>query len=109
MAFLSPIVTFSGPIAAFLSPHTRLRGPIVTFSGPIAAFFCKIFFISPHNRFKGPYSGVFKPYSDVFGPYSGVFFEKMFDLKKHGTRAHQARVPKKSGTYLNISQTVFRA
>ena len=42
VAFLSSIVTFSGPIAAFLSPH-RLRGPIVTFSGPIAAFSCKNF------------------------------------------------------------------
>ena len=55
MAFLSPIVTFSGPIAAFsckifISPITGSRGPIVaflspivTFLGPIAAFSCKIF------------------------------------------------------------------
>ena len=90
MAFLSPIVTFLGPIAAFsckiffISPITGSRdpivaflSPIVTFLGPIAAFSCKIFYKS-HNRFKGPYSGVFKPYSDVFGPYSGVFLQKFF-------------------------------
>ena len=51
---------------AFLSP-------IVTFLDPIAAFSCKIFFISHHNRLRGPIVAFFKPYSDVFGPYSGVF------------------------------------